>query len=121
MTANWVGYACGYAPYGAIQWRLPLGMQLPWGIILFIGLTTYMPDSPRQLVQKGKIEEAKQVFMRIRSDLQSDEVQTEFGTMHAQIEYEMQRKVPTIGESWKLYRRRISVLVILISVDISFR
>jgi MFS family permease len=26
MTSNWVGMACGYAPYGATQWRLPLGV-----------------------------------------------------------------------------------------------
>nr|OQO24397.1 hypothetical protein B0A51_05777 [Rachicladosporium sp. CCFEE 5018] len=111
MTANWVGYACGYAPYGAIQWRLPLAMQLPWGIILFIGLSTYMPDSPRQLVQKGKVDEAKHVFARIRNDLESEEVQREFGIMHAQIEYEMQRKILTFGEMFKLYRRRVAVCI----------
>ncbi|KAK6442372.1 hypothetical protein LTR95_001388 [Oleoguttula sp. CCFEE 5521] len=111
MTANWIGYACGYAPYGAIEWRLPLAMQLPWGIILFIGLSTYMPDSPRQLVQKGKVDEAKHVFARIRSDLESDEVQREFGAMHAQIEYERQRKILTFGEMWTLYRRRVSVCI----------
>jgi MFS family permease len=41
MMSNWVGMACGYAPYGAVQWRLPLGIQIPWGIIMFIGLSTH--------------------------------------------------------------------------------
>jgi MFS family permease len=36
MTANWVGFACGYAPYGPVQWRVPLAIQIPWGIILFV-------------------------------------------------------------------------------------
>ena len=27
MMSNWIGFACSYAPYGPIQWRLPLGIQ----------------------------------------------------------------------------------------------
>jgi hypothetical protein len=38
MSANWIGFACGYAPYGVAQWRVPLALQIPWGIILFTGL-----------------------------------------------------------------------------------
>ena len=27
--SNWVGMACSYAPYGVVQWRLPLAIQIP--------------------------------------------------------------------------------------------
>lgn len=109
MMANWVGFACGYAAYGSVQWRLPLALQIPWGIVLFTGLITFMPNSPRQLIKQGKVEEALRVFTKIRSDLHSREVQEEFSLMKGQIEYEMDREIPSYGEIFKLYRHRALV------------
>jgi MFS family permease len=109
MAANWVGYACNFAPYGSLQWRLPLALQIPWGIIMGIGLATFMPNSPRYLIQKGKDEEARKAFIKIRRDLHSHEVMEEFGLMKNQIHFEMERKVPSFKEAFKLYRHRILV------------
>lgn len=111
MMSNWVGFACSYAPYGAVQWRLPLGIQIPWGIVLFIGLMTFMPNSPRQLIRKGKIEQARVEFIQIRRDLRSHEVQDEFALMRAQIEYEMEREVTSYKEIFRLYRHRALVCI----------
>ncbi|OGE54901.1 hypothetical protein PENARI_c005G10011 [Penicillium arizonense] len=86
MMSNWVGFACGYAPYGHVQWRLPLGIQIPWGIILFIGLATFMPNSPRQLIRVGNIDLARSEFARIRRGVDLVEMEEEFGLMKAQIE-----------------------------------
>lgn len=47
LLANWVGFAAGFAPYGELQWRLPLALQIPWGLIMLGGLCTFMPESPR--------------------------------------------------------------------------
>jgi hypothetical protein len=107
--SNWVGFACSYAPYGSTQWRLPLGMQVPWGLILFIGLSTFMPDSPRQLLRIGKVEEARREFGKIRKDLGIEESAQEFGAMRAQIEYEVEREVKSYKEIWKLFRHRAFV------------
>lgn len=109
MAANWVGYACNFAPYGTLQWRLPLALQIPWGVVMFIGLATFMPNSPRYLIQKGKIEEARKAFTRIRRDLHSHEVMEEFALMKNQIQFELERKVPSFGEAFKLYRHRVLV------------
>ena len=109
MLSNWVGFACGYAPYGSFQWRLPLGIQIPWGVILFIGLATFMPNSPRQLIRSGKIEAARLEFMKIRRDLNSNEVHEEFALMRAQIEFEMQREIKSLGEVFRLFRHRALV------------
>ena len=106
MVSNWVGFACSYAPYGPVQWRLPLGIQIPWGIILFIGLTTFMPNSPRQLVRSGKIEQARLEFINIRRDLHSHEAQEEFALMRAQIEYEMEREITSYADIFRLFRHR---------------
>lgn len=109
MASNWVGFACSYAPYGAVQWRLPLAIQIPWGIILFIGLATFMPDSPRMLIRKDKIEEARLQFINIRRDLSSHEAREEFALMHAQIEFEKKREIKTLSEIFKLFRHRALV------------
>lgn len=111
MVANWVGFACGYAPYGDLQWRLPLALQIPWGIIMFISLATFMPNSPRQLIQAGKVEQARQVFQRIWAGSDLDEVSEEFKIMHAQLEYEDTRQVPSYWEIFNLYRHRVMVYV----------
>ncbi|KAJ9631808.1 hypothetical protein H2203_000208 [Taxawa tesnikishii (nom. ined.)] len=111
MMSNWVGFACGYAPYGPTQWRLPLGIQIPWGVIMFAGLATFMPHSPRQLIRAGKIELARQEYIKIRRDLQSHEVAEEFALMNRQIEYEMRRETTSYQEVWKLFRHRVLVSI----------
>ncbi|KAI1339773.1 solute carrier family 2 [Xylariaceae sp. FL0016] len=111
MASNWVGFACGYAPYGAVQWRLPLGIQVPWGVVMFIGLATFMPNSPRQLLRHGKVEEARRQFVRVRRDLKSHQVHEEFALMHAQIEYELAREVKSLKEVFKLYGHRATVSI----------
>lgn len=111
MVSNWVGFACGYAPYGAVQWRLPLGIQIPWGIIMFTGLMTFMPDSPRQLIRSGKTDKARAEFIKIRRDLHSHEAQEEFALMRAQIEYEMEREIKSYSDIFKLFRHRALVSI----------
>ena len=109
MASNWVGFACAYAPYGPVQWRLPLGIQIPWGVIMFIGLATFMPNSPRQLIRSGKIGQARSEFSRIRRGGQLHEVEEEFELMKAQIEYEMEREITSYREIFRLYRSRVLV------------
>lgn len=109
MMSNWVGMACGSAPYGQVQWRLPLGLQTPWGVILFIGLSTFMPNSPRQLIRNGKVEEARGEFSKIRRDLQSHEAEDEFNLMKSQIEFEVEREIKSYKEIFRLFRRRALV------------
>ena len=107
--SNWVGYACSYAPYGPVQWRLPLGIQIPWGIIMFMGLATFMPNSPRQLIRSGKLDLARSEFARIRRGLELQEMEEEFGLMKAQIEYEMERELSSYREIFKVFRHRVLV------------
>lgn len=108
MIYNWVGLACSCAPYGPTQWRLPLGMQVPWGVILFMGLATFMPNSPRHLVRQGKVEAARLQFKRTRHDLASHEAEQEFALMRDQIEFEMQRELKSL-KVFILFRHRVLV------------
>lgn len=111
--SNWVGFACSYASYGSTQWRLPLGLQVPWGVILFCGLATFMPDSPRQLIRIGKVDDARREFLKIRRDLDPQSAYEEFALMRAQIEYEVEREVKSYKEIFRLFRHRALVSVFL--------
>ena len=66
----------------------------------------WQPNSPRQLIRHGKIEQARIEFVKTRRDLHSHEVQEEFALMHAQIEYEMERELKPYADIFKLYRHR---------------
>ena len=69
-----------------------------------------MPDSPRQLLRIGKVEDARREFVKIRRDLgASTSVGEEFALMKAQIEYEVEREVKSYKEIFRLFRHRALV------------
>ena len=109
MMSNWVGFACSYGSYGPLQWRLPLAIQIPWSIIMFIGLSTFMPSSPRQLIRSGEIERARSGFAFLRRGVPPHEVEEEFMIMQAQIEYEAEREIGSYREIFKTFRHRVFV------------
>lgn len=45
-TANWIGYGGSFAAAPEAQWRIPLAMQIPQGIVLGIGVL-FVPFTPR--------------------------------------------------------------------------
>ncbi|KAK6204393.1 sugar transporter 1 [Scheffersomyces amazonensis] len=61
------------------QWRVPLGLCFLWAIFLVTGMV-FMPESPRYLVEKQKIEEAK------RSISRSNKVDPEDPFVYSEIE-----------------------------------
>lgn len=109
MVSNWVGYGCSFMAYGQAQWRLPLGLQIPWGVLMFAGLATFMPNSPRQLIRQGHIDDARREFGKIRRELTPHDSEYEFAAMTAQIRFEMEREVTSYKEIFRLFRRRALV------------
>ncbi|KAJ3540956.1 hypothetical protein NM208_g4816 [Fusarium decemcellulare] len=61
--ANWVGYAGAFAS-GSATWRIPLAMQIPFPALLTVAVL-FVPYSPRWLIMQDRIEEAKQVLLRL--------------------------------------------------------
>lgn len=56
-----LGYCTNYGTKtytNSVQWRVPLGLGFAWALFM-IGGMTLVPESPRYLVEVGKIEEAK--------------------------------------------------------------
>jgi SP family sugar:H+ symporter-like MFS transporter len=46
------------------SWRVPIGIQLAWGIFLFSG-AMFLPESPRLLLGKGKEKEAVRAIAKL--------------------------------------------------------
>ncbi|KAJ6598244.1 general substrate transporter [Mycena vulgaris] len=112
FLANWIGYACGFmSDSNTAQWRVPLALQIPPGVILFIGLQFFLPDSPRWLITKDRDAEALAAFISVRRDLSGDALLEEFESIKAQIHHEQATEVKTFGEAWAKYKRRVIISV----------
>ncbi|KAH7915760.1 general substrate transporter [Hygrophoropsis aurantiaca] len=48
------------------SWRIPVGLQMVWGLILLSGMF-FLPESPRHLLGTGREEEARQVIAELNS------------------------------------------------------
>ncbi|KAF5371780.1 hypothetical protein D9758_003568 [Tetrapyrgos nigripes] len=48
------------------SWRIPVGLQMLWGLILLSGLF-FLPESPRHLLGTGKRDEARAVIAELNS------------------------------------------------------
>lgn len=117
MLSGWVGYGCYFATAQnpAFAWRFPLCLQCLSPLLLLIG-SPWMPRSPRWLISKGRLEEARTVLHRLRqspedpNDLAAKE---EFFQISEQLKLD-DAKIKASGQSvWKLvwtkpsYRKRM--------------
>ncbi|KAF1350623.1 putative glucose transporter rco-3 [Delphinella strobiligena] len=83
------------------DYRIPIGIQFAWGLILGIGLF-FLPESPRFFVKRGKLEEARSALGRLRSQPgDSEYVEAELAEIIANEEYE-RAVIPSTGwfNSW---------------------
>ncbi|BGP18201.1 hypothetical protein JCM10213_007829 [Rhodosporidiobolus nylandii] len=46
-------------------YRIPIGIQFAWGLILAIGLFL-LPESPRYFIKKGRLDDARDALVRLR-------------------------------------------------------
>ncbi|KAK6458026.1 sugar transporter 1 [Scheffersomyces xylosifermentans] len=73
---------------GTRQWRVPLGLCFLWAIFLVLGMLC-MPESPRYLVEKHKIEDAKKSIARSNKlSVEDPAVYTEIQLIQAGIDRE---------------------------------
>ncbi|KAF9062940.1 putative MFS monosaccharide transporter [Rhodocollybia butyracea] len=72
------------------SYRIPIGIQFAWGIILATGLFL-LPESPRYLIKKGRIEDARRVLERLRGQPGNSEyIEDEIAEIMANHEFERQ-------------------------------
>ena len=83
------------------SYRIPIGIQFLWGIILGGGLLL-LPDSPRYFIKRGRIEKARAALCRLRGQpADSEYIEAELSEIVANEEYE-RLTIPAAGwfNSW---------------------
>ncbi|KAH9937389.1 general substrate transporter [Fomitopsis serialis] len=65
-----------HAIKGPASWRIPVGLQIAWGMILLSGIF-FLPESPRHLVGTGRTEEARKVVAELNSVPEDDPLVTD--------------------------------------------
>jgi len=83
------------------SYRIPIGVQFAWALILGIGLFI-LPESPRFYVKKGRLEDAAKALAYCRGQpVESDYIRDELAEIVANHEYE-QALIPqqTYVQSW---------------------
>lgn len=80
IVSTWVGYGSLQAPTTTtFQWRFPLAFQGVPALVLAIGLI-WFPESPRQLVEQDREEEAMSTLRKLHYDGTNDAwINAEFG------------------------------------------
>lgn len=69
--------------------RVPIGLQIGWALIVIFG-ALMVPESPRFLVIRGRIDDARASLARLRSaSADSEEVNTELEEIQGNYEYEL--------------------------------
>lgn len=54
------------------QWRVPLGLCFAWAILMIIGML-FLPESSRYLIEKGKLDEARNSIAKVNGLTNTDE------------------------------------------------
>ncbi|KAJ5168412.1 uncharacterized protein N7482_004006 [Penicillium canariense] len=96
-AATWLTLACSFLP-GGYQWRLPLALQLIPAMFL-IGLLSFVPDSPRWLLMRGKTEAGLEAIRRYSGKgLLTDDprVQSEYHSIIGALRIERESKISFI-------------------------
>ncbi|KAF2642444.1 MFS transporter [Massarina eburnea CBS 473.64] len=102
---GWVGFGFYFWTSGQNSWRPPLALQCAWPLLLLAGLY-WIPESPRWLIMKDRVDEARTILNRLHSDPSdpnNDYASTEF--------YQIQKQIiidRTLGSSWVTMFRKPS-------------
>lgn len=90
------------------EYAFPVGLQILWAVILLVG-TFFLPESPRFLIEQGKIEEAYKLIERLRRFSDEEFFKKELKQMLDQINYDEENEVSSPKGVMKktCYRQRL--------------
>ncbi|KAJ9631780.1 hypothetical protein H2203_000180 [Taxawa tesnikishii (nom. ined.)] len=90
--SNWVTYGFSFLG-GAVSWRVPLALQFIFIFILY-GTVPWLPESPRWLMARGRIEEAEKILADLeRTDVIDPYIITQSKEIQYAVNYERENGV----------------------------
>ncbi|KAK8046837.1 general substrate transporter [Apiospora saccharicola] len=93
MLSNWVTFGLSYAS-GSIAWRLPLAIQFIFIFVLW-GTVPWLPESPRWLIAKGRIQEADIILADLEAlDVDDPYIITQSKDIQWAVNYERENNIP---------------------------
>ncbi|THW11565.1 general substrate transporter [Aureobasidium pullulans] len=96
MLSNWVTFGFSYLD-GGVSWRVPLAFQFIFIVILY-ATVPWLPESPRWLISKGRIEEANHILAALESTTHDDPyIITASNEIQYAVDYERENS-PSWGE-----------------------
>ncbi|KPM34092.1 hypothetical protein AK830_g12482 [Neonectria ditissima] len=101
LAAAWISYGAyiGFEPSDSRQWRVSLGIQLvPAGILALLILL--FPESPRWLIDNGRVEEGLKTLARLHANGDVDDawVRAEFDQIQDTITVEHEHEAKSYSE-----------------------
>ncbi|KEQ93406.1 hypothetical protein AUEXF2481DRAFT_67544 [Aureobasidium subglaciale EXF-2481] len=103
MISFWIGYGTNFIggtgdSQSSAAWLIPICIQILPALVLGAGMTMFMPESPRHLMNQGREEEALATLARLRSKSTEDlGVRVEYLEIKALRDFEVEtarRKYP---------------------------
>lgn len=109
-----LGYCTNYGTKNysnSVQWRVPLGLCFAWALFM-IGGMTFVPESPRYLCEKGRVEEAKRsVAVSNKVSVDDPSVLAEIELIQAGIEAEREAGTASWGELFSIKEKIFQRLI----------
>lgn len=68
--SNWVTYGFSYVE-GGVSWRIPLALQFIFIFVLY-ATVPWLPESPRWLISKDRVDEANEILAALESTTPDD-------------------------------------------------